>query len=361
MEYRPLNNNELKHLWKNATFVFDTNVLLNFYRYSEPTQNEFQNALKNLNSRIWIPYQVGKEYQLRRLKVIAEQKKIYDQAIKDLEKLKRDFDHKARNPFLSSLLHDKFDSLMPKIHKELSENANKYSSLSTNDKIRDFIFCIFDGKVGKDFSENEKEEIYRIGEERYFKKVPPGYMDMSKPEPDRYGDLLIWKQILAKATKEKELIVFVTNDEKEDWWLKSGGCTIAPRPELLREFHQETKLNCYIYKPFQFLTFLNEFSDNKYNLEAIGEIEKLKPIQEEEFLKVQLIIQASNTQTRTSDFLKELDIAGFQYFNVEISSTAWKLIVILPNFPDLERRFREKYLGSLQEYGLILNDYQLIT
>ncbi|WP_423815166.1 PIN-like domain-containing protein, partial [Pseudomonas viridiflava] len=44
------------YTWKNATFVFDTNVLLNLYRYQERTREELLDTLSKLSSRVWVPH-----------------------------------------------------------------------------------------------------------------------------------------------------------------------------------------------------------------------------------------------------------------------------------------------------------------
>ena len=49
---------ERHNLWENAIFVFDTNVLLNLYRYSAKTRNSLLDAFESFKDRIWIPYQV---------------------------------------------------------------------------------------------------------------------------------------------------------------------------------------------------------------------------------------------------------------------------------------------------------------
>lgn len=50
---------EKHNLWANAIFVFDTNVLLNLYRYSAKTRNSLLDAVESFKDRIWIPYQVA--------------------------------------------------------------------------------------------------------------------------------------------------------------------------------------------------------------------------------------------------------------------------------------------------------------
>ena len=44
-EFLELNEDEKKQLWGSAIFVFDTNVLLNLYRYSDNTRNQLFNAI----------------------------------------------------------------------------------------------------------------------------------------------------------------------------------------------------------------------------------------------------------------------------------------------------------------------------
>jgi len=72
--YRPTED-DFKTLWANAIFIFDTNVLLNLYRYQSSTRDALFEVMERLHDRVWIPYHVGLEFQRNRLKVIAEQHK----------------------------------------------------------------------------------------------------------------------------------------------------------------------------------------------------------------------------------------------------------------------------------------------
>lgn len=46
-------------VWQNGVIVFDTNVLLNLYRYNEETRNELLKLMKSYQNRLWMPYQVA--------------------------------------------------------------------------------------------------------------------------------------------------------------------------------------------------------------------------------------------------------------------------------------------------------------
>ena len=69
--YRP-SEDEFSDLWKNCVFILDTNVLLNLYRYSEESRNDFIKVLHKIETRLWIPHQVALEFQENRTKVIEE-------------------------------------------------------------------------------------------------------------------------------------------------------------------------------------------------------------------------------------------------------------------------------------------------
>jgi len=58
-EYIELSDVEKKSLWDTATFVFDTNVFLNLYRYSQKTRDALLDAMTQLEDRIWMPYHVA--------------------------------------------------------------------------------------------------------------------------------------------------------------------------------------------------------------------------------------------------------------------------------------------------------------
>ena len=71
-EYIEYSSEEKNNLWNTATFVFDTNVFLNLYRYSNKTRNQLIESFEWLKARIWMPYQVASEFCKDRYSVIDE-------------------------------------------------------------------------------------------------------------------------------------------------------------------------------------------------------------------------------------------------------------------------------------------------
>ena len=49
-------------VWHDGVIVFDTNVLLNLYRYNEEARDELLALMKSFQKRLWMPYQVGLEF-----------------------------------------------------------------------------------------------------------------------------------------------------------------------------------------------------------------------------------------------------------------------------------------------------------
>jgi len=61
---------EIENAWKDGTFSFDANSILNLYRYTDATRNDFLSALKTLKTRLFIPHQSALEFHTNRKNVI---------------------------------------------------------------------------------------------------------------------------------------------------------------------------------------------------------------------------------------------------------------------------------------------------
>ena len=86
--YMP-NEKELKAAWRSekTKFIFDTNVLLKLYSYQPNTLSDFFSILKKLGDKIWIPHQVGLEFQNRRLDIKAKEKQKFSELEKQLDEI----------------------------------------------------------------------------------------------------------------------------------------------------------------------------------------------------------------------------------------------------------------------------------
>jgi len=356
-EYNPKSKDEIENLWKKAIFIFDSNILLNLYRYSEETSTQFIQIISELNNRVWLPFQVGLEFNRNRLTVISDQKKNYTVFEKKLNDLIEEVENKNRNPFFSKSLLEKLSIVKDEVKSEIEAKIKVYDDSITSDSILEKINLTFENKVGVNFSEEEIIKIHKDGEKRFKNRMPPGYCDSKKPENEKYGDLILWKQIIQKSKDSKVDVLFISDDRKEDWWLDHQGKTISPRPELIKEFRTETSKDIYFYKPFQFLEYSNEFLNSEIKEDIIEEVKSYKPdlFKNDNFIQLNLTLQGSiedfnalfNEMKNTGyNILKESNsVNDFHYLNI-----------FLPNIPDLERRLNSKYISKLSNYNLNLID-----
>ena len=354
-EYNPLSNEIIDKLWENAVFVFDTNILLNLYRYSEETSDKFLETITGFKDRVWLPYQVGFEFNRNRLTVISDQRKLYDDFEKRINDIINEIDNKNRNPFFSVSVFEKLLSIKGDIKNEIDNKIKAYQESLITDSLLDKINAVFEGKVGNCFKPEELKKIYIDGEKRYIDKIPPGYCDSKKPENERYGDLIIWKQIISKSKDSKIDVIFVLDDRKEDWWLEHQGKTISPRPELIKEFRIETDKNCHFYKPFQFLEYSGKYLGETIKDEIIEEVKNYTPetIKNDNFILINLTLQGEISNL--SVLVNDLKNAGYNvYTEFNSINDLHDVFIALPNIPDLERRLTSKYLSNLVNYGINL-------
>lgn len=353
-EYNPLSKEEIKELWNKAIFVFDTNVLLNLYRYSEDTTSKFIERIEELKERVWLPYQVGFEFNKNRLTVISDQKKSYKEFETKINQIIDEVENKNRNPFLSENVLSKLIAIKEEIKKEIDIKTSHYENSIWNDYLLHKINDIFYGKVEQSPNHEELKKIFNEGEKRYKDKIPPGYKDSNKSENEKYGDLVIWKQIINKSKNEKIDIIFILDDRKEDWWLEHQGKIISPRPELLKEFRSETSKSCHFYEPFRFLEYSNEYFNSNISNKVIEEVKNYKidiePTNNNQYVIIDLILKGN--QNDIAIFITDIKAAGYNIFLESNYNDLHNITFILPNIPDLERRLNDKYLSILDKYNV---------
>lgn len=266
-------------------------------------------VFRRVADRLWIPHQAALEFQENRLGVTAEQVKLYDEvtnAVKDvqanlharLSNLQLRKRHSAIDP---NELLGKVDHLFSSFQKRLREMEERQPNVHDEDKLRDQIDTLFEGKVGPPpQSQEDLERLYKEGDLRYQSKRPPGYMDATKKDDARvylygdlqirteYGDWILWKQILeeAKAREQLRHVIFITEDDKEDWWWivnSRGNKTIGPRPELVHEIATKADISLfYMYNSERFLTYAQDFLDISVKKESVDQVRDVAQVSERE-------------------------------------------------------------------------------
>lgn len=303
--YRP-STQEFVELWEKALVVLDANALLYLYRYPKAARDELLKVLHQIDGRLWIPHQVALEYQVNRPGVIAHQQEQYEDVQKALremvKKLRGDLDRlqlKKRHPVVDpdQFLKD-IEAASNAVLDKLDPLARAEPYAGGDDKIRDEVDVLFDGRVGPPYgTQEELDKIYQEGEQRYKNNRPPGFMDVKKAERDNpravyhyeglqirqeYGDLIVWRQILAEAKRRQiKHLIFVVDDDKEDWWWVVGSegrqKTIGPRPELVAEIATEAGVSLfYMYKTHRFLEYAKQYLKIRVKKESIEQVRQVQ-------------------------------------------------------------------------------------
>jgi len=266
-------------LWGNCLFVFDTNVLTGIYRRSEEAREAQYKLMVELGDRLWVPHRVIYEYLDNRAKIVHDQAQLYASSIGELQNMLASFENSTRHPFLSAAAYE-FRLVSEKVLVELGESREFHDSRITDDDVKLKLAEIFDGKVGAPFSEERIAEIVKDGEARYAQNIPPGFEDRGKHKGStiteeitkRYGDLIIWYQVIEKAKAEQRPVILVTGDQKPDWWAEQSGKKLGPHPSLIKEFSTLSGQDFYLYTYHGFLDFANKYLDQKTSESVIEEV-----------------------------------------------------------------------------------------
>jgi len=268
-----------------TTIVLDT--ILDLARYSLYTSKNILEIFNKCTDLIWIPNQVFKEYIKNKYNVFGNLRKRYSSFEKNLLTIIDASEKKLENVLQNSYKYKYFGNkiLSNDILKKIEEFreiitsykdtvGTEYDEITSNSaeiikNIEKFISDLETNKqIGKKISFNEQLKIIKEGELRYKYKLPPGFKDDKKEGIEKFGDLFIWKEILKLPTnKNTNNIIFVTNDEKNDWWNKDEHEYLEIREELLDEF---LEINPNVSIVFMTIGMFQKYASKLYSLYEFG-------------------------------------------------------------------------------------------
>ncbi len=172
--------------------------------------------------------------------------------------------YKNRYSFVAFIKHksiiEPIEEATQRVQKDLKTAKLSHPDFLENDEFLEIITKLLAGKVGEPYSEEDLEKIYEDAEKQFILKQPPGYEDVKKTVPERYGDVVLLSQLIDYAKSLKRPLIFVTDDEKEDWWRKHEGKTIGPRPELVQEMLAKAGVHFYMYTTARFMDYKHQQS-----------------------------------------------------------------------------------------------------
>jgi hypothetical protein len=312
---------EIKELWDNGIICFDANVLLNLYRYSNDTRKALLDLVSKFSNQIWLPHQSALEYNRNRYEVISDQEKAYKDFISKIGQIESDLQSTSKPPFLSNKLHSSLKKVFKEVNDEVESSIKKYCDFLQEDIIYESLTDIFDNKISSEYSEPQLVEIYKEGEIRFQKKVPPGFEDEKTKQGNRkYGDLVLWKQIIDKAKEVNKPIILITDERKIDWWWKiKDGRNMGPRQELVEEMKKEANVEFHMYSSERFLSYGLDHLKERVNKKALEEIKEIKRAEIEEIKKRHFIqLNKKKEEERRNNHRN-------QYLNRKIANTTDKI------------------------------------
>lgn len=264
---------------KDCYFVFDTNALLDIYRLGKDTAGKILRLLEKFKDRILIPKHVAKEYHDNMLNVITEICREYESFLEtnSADKIEQRLMEMFKVNNSPSIKRKIYKYILPAIKRCLKDVQGEQEYMLNqfrNWQLQNMLSDALGKMLLPGFTEEELATLKIEGEERYSKKVPPGYMDTSK-ESNKHGDFIIWKEILRVAQERSCSIIFVGRDLKEDWIQKLHGMICGPRQELIEEFKQySSKGEFIVYSLDQFIRFANE-DDNVLDEKDLSEVKEI--------------------------------------------------------------------------------------
>jgi hypothetical protein len=264
----------LEDIVDDCLVVVDTNALLVPYTISKESLEQIRDTYRRIVSqhRLIIPAQVAREFAEHRVTKIRE---IYSQLSK-----KRIVPTQSTYPLLGSL--PEYQRSI-ELEKEIIEKYREYSK-SVDDLLEHIRNWYWNDPVsiiyGELFAEGvvaealiNKDELKQRLEKQNLFKIPPGYKDATK-EDKGIGDLLIWHTILEAGEKHKKSVIFISGEEKPDWWYKSEGRTLFPRFELIDEFRRRSEGQSFHI--INFSNFLKLFGASKGTVEEVKQEEETR-------------------------------------------------------------------------------------
>lgn len=259
--------------YESVDIILDTNVLLYLFKCSFGTCRNLVQLFNKVSDITTIPYRVLQEYNNNKLQEQSKIDKKYDSFTKEVKKKINEFETSIKKSIAETRKYDFPDS--DTLEQQLTdilqgaqyvvdqydsslEEEKKNKNLQSNliEKLIDSF--IMKGRITVEPSIVKILSLIQEGEVRYRYKMPPGYMDEKDKDKQvqkdssldnfngrirKYGDFLIWKDLLdfsAGRDNKERLLIFVTNDTKEDWWSFKDNQRNIPdrmRPELLSEYY----------------------------------------------------------------------------------------------------------------------------
>ncbi|MCJ2009846.1 PIN-like domain-containing protein [Methylobacterium sp. J-092] len=258
-EFDPPTAEEIEDLWQSAFIVPDSSALLSLFEYEATAAAEIILAFEALRDRLFLLHQVGIEFYRNHERVKEGGAKQFGTVLSYINKLEEtllapsnSIEGKIKNPLLDLKKYkDELKRTIASLRDMHKNDLDEYENKAKQEHV--LILRKIEGLFGQHVkTQLDIDKVSIAAERRFNLRIPPGYMDKDKGK-NNFGDLVVWFEMIALSGHLRMPIIFITNDEKEDWWATKGAIVEMPRPELIKEFRSKTGKNFWMYKLRAFL------------------------------------------------------------------------------------------------------------
>lgn len=250
--YRPAPE-DLARWLREGTVALDANVLLDAYRYSPAARDELLRVLGLLRDRLFLPHQAAVEFHRNRISALAGHVEWFGVQLKALDtasKQSRDAIRAVVNQCqattsqalreATAALAEAFEQAAAAVRQVADEYDLDVPRALNDDHILRELDGLLGRAVGPALSSAEHAAGVKEAKTRAERRIPPGYKDSNKNEPEvAAGDYLLWLQLISHARGARLPVVLVTRDTKEDWTRRENGIPAGTHPELVHEMLRE--------------------------------------------------------------------------------------------------------------------------
>lgn len=248
-----------------ACVVLDTNALLVPFGIGQQTLAQVEATYQQLvrQKRLAVPAQVAREFAKNRVLKLAE---LHQKLSRKSDQLPRF--QQGSYPLLETIpeykrirdLEEQLDRLVGDYRSLIAATLNQVRGWEWNDPVTLLYNRIFSADVVI-APQKADQDIKAEHQLRFRGKIPPGYKDANK-EDQGIGDFLIWLAILEIGRNRKSSLIFVTGEEKADWWHRVDSQPLYPRFELVDEYRRASEGHSFhIIKFSQFLELFGASSE----------------------------------------------------------------------------------------------------
>ncbi|WP_143268806.1 PIN-like domain-containing protein [Amycolatopsis vastitatis] len=247
--YYRVPSDQREAVYLSGLIVFDTNALLDLYRFTPVARAEMFALLQVLSPRLFIPYQVAAEFHQRRINAVSDRRREFQDQIQSIEEfgnqtqalIKRVAQRAHGRTDQADLVLASMREIFDKGRNFIVQASDDYDldpallARSSSDPILDELQKVLSGRVARRPNSETLEADRKEAERRAREQLPPGFKDKAK-DKNSAGDYLWWAEVIRYAKGKVSHVLIVSNDvAKGDWTYEQHGFQIGPDPRLVRE------------------------------------------------------------------------------------------------------------------------------